>query len=351
MTDNNLPGGEPGTVDAPAPTYDEQVAGIADILDDPAEPEPVEEDRSDVSAEADEDGSDEPEIDLSEDVEQDGGEQPDGPQDYASGRFAADNAKVKLEDGTVISVADLKRNNLFQRDYTKKTTEHAEAVKAFDAKRSEVDQQAQSLTQLAEYLDWYSQNYLPQQPPQFEGTPETDPIGYLQHSQKLQQFQQAQGLRNYFNAERQKFQQAAQQKAQAEARAAFESEMQNLVANDPNVGANDPKFWSDNDRVKQMTETLVADGAKWWGLTKDDLSALTTAKHWRIVRDAVRYRQALGKASQVRKEVQQKPVMSKGGRRADPRARGNADRQARSEQLRKSGSFEAGVASLMDLDL
>ena len=51
-------------------------------------------------------------------------EEGDGPDEIAAGgRFVSRDAKVRLDDGTVISVGDLARNNLYQRDYTRKTEE------------------------------------------------------------------------------------------------------------------------------------------------------------------------------------------------------------------------------------
>ena len=61
-----------------------------------------------------------------DDAEADAGddEQDDGPDDVgADGDFVSKDAKVRLDDGTVITVGELARNNLFQRDYTRKTEE------------------------------------------------------------------------------------------------------------------------------------------------------------------------------------------------------------------------------------
>jgi hypothetical protein len=76
---------------------------------------------------------------------------------------------------------------------------------------------------------------------------------------------------------------------------------------------------------------------------------LRSGKAFQVLRDAVRYRKALAKAPQVEKQVKAKPVVPIGGRRADPNARVSAQKQARSERLRSSGSIEDGIAAILDL--
>ena len=57
-----------------------------------------------------------------DDQAEDGDEEPESEQ----GRFVADNAKVRLPDGTVTTIAELKQGSLRQADYTRKTMELAE---------------------------------------------------------------------------------------------------------------------------------------------------------------------------------------------------------------------------------
>ena len=48
--------------------------------------------------------------------------------------------------------------------------------------------------------------------------------------------------------------------------------------------------------------------------------------------------------------MQSKPVLTS-KRRMDPKEKSSRESQARNDQLRKTGSFDAGVSALMDLDL
>src|SRR5688500_16103369 len=126
MADDNLsPSGEPVVTTLPTPpTEDQLVEDISNLLDDPT-PDPVEDEPDEAAAPPEDDDP----LGLgAEDVDADTPEEPDGSEEpeIKGGRFAPDTAKVTLEDGTVITVAELKRNNLFQRDYTRKRQEEAE---------------------------------------------------------------------------------------------------------------------------------------------------------------------------------------------------------------------------------
>ena len=341
MSDDNLPG-EPGPVDD-AKTFDQSVEDISNLLPDDPETDLIAGDADQATADADDDG-DEPEIDVSEDVEdEEGDENADGSDEpeIKGGRFAPDTAKVTLEDGTVITVAELKRNNLFQRDYTKKTTELSAEREQITQRASQGDQQAQSLAQLAERLQVFSHTYLPTPPEPFTGTPDTDPIGYMKHMQATEKYNLAYSQYMAIDQERVRLLEAQQREQQAQTAQAIEAEFATLRSKD--------KFFADATKVRGFLDEATTNGAEWWGLTPERIGRMQTAEEFLILRDAMRYRKALAKAPEVNRQVQAKPAMAKGGKRADPNARVSSDQRARSERLRKNGSLENGVARLMDL--
>lgn len=341
MSDDNLPG-EPGPVDD-AKTFDQSVEDISNLLPDDPATDLIAGDADQATADVEDDG-DEPGIDLSEDVEdEEGAKDENGSEEpeIKGGRFAPDTAKVTLEDGTVITVAELKRNNLFQRDYTKKTTELSAEREQITRKASEVDQQAQSLAQLAERLQVFSHTYLPTPPEPFQGTPDTDPIGYMKHMQATEKYNLAYGQYMAIDQERQRLLEVQQQEQQAQTAQAIDAEFAALRSKDA--------FFSDATKVKGFLDEVTTKGAEWWGLTPERIGQMGTAAEFRILRDAMRYRRAVAKAPEVTKQVQAKPAMARVGKRADPGARVSSQQRARSEQLRKDGTLESGVARLMDL--
>lgn len=336
MSNDNLPAPEAGPVDDT--TFDHAVEGIANLIGDP-ETDLAAPDKAHETAGPDE--GDEPEVDVSEDVETDDAEDPDGSgPDIKGGRFAPDSAKTTLEDGTVITVAELKRNSLFQRDYTKKTTELAESRKAFEAEKSQVDQQAQSLRDYAEKLTAFSQKFLPKPPEPFTGTADTDPMGYLNYIRQRDEYQAA--LAEFQGIETGKAGLSEAEKARQE-----QASMESLRAEMELLKSKDTVF-ADPGKAKAFIDKAVNKGAEWWGLSPDDIGGMTSHKAFLILRDAVRWREAVARSTETKAQVQAKPIPP-AGRRVDPRARTSADRQSRAERLRRSGSVDDAAASIMDL--
>ena len=337
MSNDNLPAPEAGPVDDDT-TFDHAVEGIANLIGDP-ETDPTAPDKAHANAGPDE--GDEPEIDVSEDVDDDQADDPDGSEpDIKGGRFAPDSAKVTLDDGTVTTIAELKRGSLFQRDYTKKTTELAEQRKAFDAQKSEVDQQAQSLRDYAEKLTAFSQKFLPKPPEPFTGTADADPIGYLNYIRQRDEYQAALAEFNGLETGKSGLSEAEKARQEQQSIEALKGEMELLKSKDA--------VFADPGKAKAFIDKAVQKGSEWWGLSPDDIGGMNSHKAFLILRDAVRWREAVARSSEAKVQVQARPVPP-AGRRADPRARVSAERQSRTERLRKSGSVDDAAASIMDL--
>lgn len=346
MADNNLSASAEPDVTTPAQSYDEQVEDLSNLLEDPATDlpeddqdeaaapvEPVEEeedplfaddDAEDVGTEdADEtDGSDEPEI--------------------KGGRFAPDSAKVTLDDGTVITVADLKRNNLFQRDYTKKTTELKAQETEVQTLRSEVDQYAQSLNQSREYLAWYAETHLPKDPGRFAGDPVRDPVAYMQWQQQRDTWLEHQQAYQTFQQQKADDDQRKTGETQKQAQARLQREQEALfrvlpVLKDPKKG---PQAWN----------TLVSGAVEHYGFSEKEVNSLQDHRFALVFRDALKAKRIEAGAKSVPAAVAQRPPV-RPGRRAAPDARESQGRKERSERLRNSGSLEAGIAALQDFDL
>ncbi len=99
------------------------------------------------------------------------------------------------------------------------------------------------------------------------------------------------------------------------------------------------KFWA--DAVDTMAE---------YGISTEEMDAANDHRYYRIFRDLAAYRRARKNLPAVKEAVQSKPVLT-GKKRMDPKEKTSREHQARSEKLRNTGSFDAGVHALMDLDL
>ncbi len=169
-----------GTAEDTPLSFDSGVDALTNLDLDPIESDLPE----DQDAEAQEDTGDEPALDAEATAEDD--ETTDEPEEVAAGgKFVSRDAKVRLDDGTVISVGELARNNLFQRDYSRKTEEHAAVVKETQAAREKVGEVALQIAAQRDFLLQVMPKYGPQPPDR--AMMETDPIGYMQAKEAFEE--------------------------------------------------------------------------------------------------------------------------------------------------------------------
>lgn len=340
MSDTN-PAQAAGSDDAL--TFDGGADAISELLADPAETLDLsEEDQGQEEAtEETEAEGDEPEVEASEDAtEEEDPEQEDGPG-YESGKFAADTANVRLKDGSVISVQDLKRGYLSQSSFTRGTQENAREREALTSQKAEVEQHASALQAQRDFLLQVSQQYLPQPPDESllnQNSASYDPIRYMSEKAdydrrvgtltQLQQIAQAEQARTA-------------QEQQRQQKDVHDREAKLLLEAMPELKKPEAysKFWT--EAVDTMAE---------YGFTAEEMNATVDHRVYRLYRDLAAYRRARKNIPNVKQAVQSKPVLTS-KKRMDPKAKSSREQQGRSDQLRKSGSFESGVSALMDLDL
>lgn len=346
MADNNLSASAEPDVTTPAQSYDEQVEDLSNLLEDPATDLP-EDDQDEAAAPVEPEAEEEDPLFADDDAEDVGTEDADDPDgsdepEIKGGRFAPDTAKVTLDNGDVITVAELKRNNLFQRDYTKKTTELKAQETEVQTLRSEVDQYAQSLNQSREYLAWYAEQFLPQEPKPFTGDAVRDPVAYMQWQQQRDAWMVHQQAYQTFQQQKAEIEQRKTGETQKQAQARIKREQEALFSKIPVL--KDPK------KGQEAWNTLVSGAVENYDFTAAEVNGLDDHRFALVLRDALAYRRIKAKASQVPEKLTQKPPV-RPGRRAAPDARESQGRKERSERLRTSGSLEAGIAALQDFDL
>lgn len=322
-------------------SFDDGADAIADVLKDP-ETDLTEEDQGQEEAtEETEAEGDEPEAEETEEAtEEESEEDKDGPG-YESGKFAADTANVRLKDGSVISVQDLKRGYLSQSSFTRGTQENAKEREALASQKAEFEQHARTLQAQRDYILRVSQQFLPQPPDETlldQSSTSFDPIRYMalkaDYERKVgaltQLQQEAQGEVARTTEE--------QKRQQKESR---DREAKLLVEAMPELKKAEVynKFWA--EAVETMAE---------YGYSQEELDNAVDHRNYRIFRDLAAYRRARKSLPTVKQAVQSKPVLQ-GKKRMDPKAKSSREASARTEQLRKTGDFDAGVRSLMDLDL
>ena len=171
-------------------SFQDGADAIADVLKDPitdlSEEDQGEQGQTEeAKAEGDKPEGEESEAEATEEKseEETTEEEQDGPQDYESGKFASDTANVRLKDGTVISVQDLKRGFLAQQSFTRGSQENARERETLASQKTEVEQYARTLQAQRDFILQASQQFLPQPPDEsllVQNSPTYDPIRYMQ---------------------------------------------------------------------------------------------------------------------------------------------------------------------------
>src|SRR5688572_14668998 len=165
---------------------------------------PVEPDHPTPETTDEEIASDDLDLELADeegDVQED---EADGSEPESSGgRFVSDDAKVKLDDGTVITVAQLRRNNLFEADYTRKTMAMSEDRKAVESQKAHVQQLEQALLQQRETVAVVANAFMPKPPDPALLDPNSDKFDLVGYSQQKAAYEHTASLVNRLLSEHQ----------------------------------------------------------------------------------------------------------------------------------------------------
>lgn len=309
-------------------------------------PEEVQEDQADEEQEpqddtaedelpTDEDGEDEGEPDE-EDQAEDSDE--DDQTESEQGRFVADNAKVRLEDGTVVSISDLKKGSLLHADYTRKTQETAELRRSVESQSEAIKQTEQQIIEQREYMNALLQSITPQAPD--PSLVRTDPVAYMEQKAQYEQFT---AHLQYLSEQSQQTQQQRQQETQAQRQQRAQSEWGALLEKAPDL----------KDRSKFTAfESDLNTFASEYGFTPQEVAEALPYDHRMalVFKDAIEMRKLRASKPTVARKTEVRPPVQKGGKRLNPGAHQARSAQAAMERLNKTGSFNDGLAALTALE-
>jgi len=327
-----------GTVDNAPLSFDEGVNAIAGLLDDDPVTDPVKTEvakPSDPAAVADpapgpDDISDD---DLVLDDADLGDLAPAAPEAPST---VNDETEVTLDDGTKISIGQLKRNNLYQRDYSQKTEALAQQRKQLE---QEIQQRvSEAERDIAQRRDLILENWqliVPAKPDM--QLLQTDPLAYIEQ-QAL--YEQRIGQLNALHQSKQQESQQAQERQQEEYQRRMAEQKAKTLEVLPHL--------KDAAKLKSFYDDVSAIGQGVYGVTPDEFKSIDDHRYYRILHDAIQYQKIRQKAASVQKQVATKPKLVQ-QQRQPQQAIQNRDRQGRFEALRQTGSIDAAAKSIEDL--
>ena len=265
-------GRNPGEQDNPPEVEDEGQEAPDEISDDELAEGLTEEDEDNPEQEDDGGTPEEPE------------EKPDE-EEYAAGRFAADNAKTRLADGTVTTIAELKNGNLLQSDYTQKTMALAEERKTVEATKANFAAAEQAIAQQRETLAMIINRKLPKPPDPAMLNPQSgvfDVVGYMAAKEDYEQ--ETKEIQQMIAQHQQMLAQQAQE-AEEERSRLRDQEAKLLFEKQPDLKdpQNYQKFWA----------RMVKYAAK-RGFTPEELDQVDDHRTYGVLDDAMKYRRPQG---------------------------------------------------------
>lgn len=329
MEDDTSNGSEALSIDEAASRYVQSTAPQEVETDQADEVEQDEGDTTDDELQASDENEEAGEEDEGEPGNEDQAEEGDEEDpESEQGRFVADNAKVRLEDGTVISVADLKKGSLLHADYTRKTQEAAELRRTAEAQSESVKQAEQQIIEQRNYMSSLLQSITPQAPD--VSMLQTDPMAYMQQKAQYEQFTQH---LDYLRQQDLQTQQQRQQEAQAKRVEKANTEWAALLEKAPDL-KDKTKFTAfEADLIKAAPE---------FGFSPQELMEAVPYDHRMaiVLKDAMAWRKLQASKPQAVKKTEGRPPIHKGGKRLGPQAQKARQADAAITRLKKTGSVE-----------
>lgn len=326
---------ETGTVESAPMSFDQGVDAIAGLLNDDQDSDHVgaevakDNDSKQVPEGADNADELSEEDLLLQNVEHEDGE-PAAPETPAA---VSDDMEVSLDDGTKISIGQLKRNNLFQRDYSRKTEELARHKEQLEQQVSQRLSEAENeLRQRRDVVLELASQFMPPEP----GLEllQTDPHGYIEakamYDVRMRQL-------NELHMQREQERAAEQQRAQQHTQSFIAEQQQKLFEVLPQL--------KDEAKREAFRKDVMDVGVKLYGVTPEEANSISDHRYMRILHDAIAYQKLKQKAASMQKQVAAKPKLVQQNRMA-PQAIQRRDQQGRFDTLRKEGSIDAAAKAI-----
>ncbi|MFL6711122.1 MAG: hypothetical protein ACJ8HI_23220 [Massilia sp.] len=311
------------------------------------EPDDAPDDESTEPDEADTGEPDaEPEADEEEGEAEEDSESDEQEADPKAKKQPGDDVTVKMDDGSQVTLRELKRGFLRQSDYTRKTQELAETRRAVESERSTLTQTAQQQQQAFEVAATLIQEQMPPVPN--VALIQENPQLYLQQQalreqamQKLHRLAQAKQVAEQTQAEEAKRQE--REKAQ---------ELKRLKAEEQELLMQKLPKLRDQKALEAFVQDALTYGGKAWGITPEQVGNIYSHTEAMILHAAVNWLKYQSTKMKAVAEAKKSPPLRPAPRQA-PGQRTKAKKAEALSVLKNPGATEdarmaAAMASLDD---
>ena len=243
-------------------------------------------------------------------------------------------------DGEEITVEELKRGNLRQRDYTRKTQELAEARKQMEAQFEDIERERAQYAQMLPALQARLEQPVEQEP-DWDTLYDADPrMAAKAERQWKKQQEEREAQLQAVQAERQRLAEIEQQKMQ-QMQARYFEEQRNIL---PDIIPE----WRDNSvaakEAKDLRAFLLNEG-----FSEQDVNGLTNATLVKLARKAMLYDQGQTRATEARKKpkTQKTKTLKAGSRNTQPKPK--SSQQQALQRVRQTGRVQDAAAAIKSL--
>ena len=271
-----------------------------------------------------------------EDGELEAGDEADE-QDDAS--FDLLSATVEV-DGEEITVEELKRGNLRQRDYTRKTQELAETRRQMEAQAQEIERERAQYAQMLPALQQRIEQSVEQEP-DWDTLYDADPaMAAKAERQWRKQNEERNAQLQAVQAEQQRLEQLRYQQQQQFEAQYVEQQREILPEVIPE--------WRDS-KVAAKEASAIRDFLIGEGFSEQDISGLTNATLVKLARKAMLYDrgQTRAKTAKQKPKQQASKTLKSGSRATQPRPKGQ--QQQALQRVRQSGRVQDAAAAIKSL--
>lgn len=304
------------------------IAGLLDSPDEESTPE-----RADSEADKPEADAEEPDEGAEEDAEgeSDDAEQPDEDQPQESAPV-----KLKLDDGSEITLEEAKKGYQRYSDYTRKTQELGAERTKFQSEREQFSETQQQTKLMLEQAATLIQAVLPQKPdPKLL---ETDPFEYNKQRANWEAWQDwARTIDD--NKRKLEAESVAQTEAQIKARIKNESEA--LFTAKPEL--------REKSKRDEWKGNLLATLPDAYGFTAEEILATADHRMLLMADDAAKWRALQKQKPQAMQKAKDAPPVQKPGARPTPAQAKAKIAGKNTERLRQTGSLIDGARAIADL--
>lgn len=332
-------GGESLSIDQAAAAF-LKATSAPEVVKDQSETDTADEsdETTDDELQASDEGEGEDDDGETGDEDETGDDEGDEEEESGKGRFAADNARVKLGD-EIIPIAELKAGYLKNADATKKWQDAAELRKGAETQSAALKASQEQLQTERELVITLVKNIIPPRPDPAKADPRSDkydPAGYQAEQVAFD------GWANYLTqleTDQQRTVQERQAETAKETEARVQKEWEKALEVLPQL--KDPK------KLESFGKDTIKYGQT-YGYSPAELANIHHDHRQLVVMEkAIKWDKLQASKATVAKKVEGRPSVIKGGKRLNPsehKARTASDAMNR---LKSSGSIQDATAAYL----